>query len=137
MSKVEKQIDKLRRSELHYAVIDNNTQKVRELLEKGADVNQKDRNGFSPLHFAAQNYSFELVKILVEFGSDINAKNIFGNTPIAEAVFNCRNSPGELIIYLKDNGADPTIKNKYEQSAVDTARIIANYDVKKYFKEYE
>lgn len=43
--------DKLGRVELHYATNDGNLLKAKELILSGANVNHRDKNGWTPLHF--------------------------------------------------------------------------------------
>jgi len=40
--------DKAGRSELHYAVVDRNLERVKELIRQGMSVNLADRNGWPP-----------------------------------------------------------------------------------------
>ena len=44
------------------------------LLEKKADVDAKDRSGFSPLRYAAEEGREAVVKLLAENGAEIHAK---------------------------------------------------------------
>jgi len=129
--------DKMGRNALHNAAIENDTELVRRLIYGKLDINAKDKTGFTALHFAAQNGCLETATILIKNGANINSIDIHGNTPLAKAVFEYKNGPGEIIQLLKENGADPMIKNKYGASALSTARLIANYDVKRFFTEYE
>jgi len=46
----------------------------RRLVEGGADVNARQRDGFTPLHEAAQNGDGELVEYLLARGADPAAK---------------------------------------------------------------
>ena len=49
---------------------------VKYLIAAGADVNFRNKQGFTPLHFAADSHSLEVVKALVAAGADINARTI-------------------------------------------------------------
>ncbi len=57
---------------------------VRLLIEKGADVNAKNKYGGTPLHAAIG--SEQTVKLLLEHGADVNAKNNDAWTPLEVAL---------------------------------------------------
>lgn len=62
-------------------------EKVKALLEKGADVNAKSRYGATPLFFACDRSNVEMVKLLLEKGADVNIKDTFyGATPLGWAL---------------------------------------------------
>jgi ankyrin repeat protein len=46
------------------------------LLEYGADVNAKTRDGLTALHLSAQNGHLEIVKLLLEHGADVNSETV-------------------------------------------------------------
>src|SRR5262250_2013856 len=121
-------IDKLGRSELHYAVSDGNLVRVRELIRQGMSVNLPDRNGCTPLHFAAQTHDEALARLLLDSGASVDSRDSNGNTPLSTAVFNSRGR-GELIKLLRQRGADATSTNNSGVSPASLARTIANYDV--------
>jgi hypothetical protein len=50
------------------------------------------------------------------------------------AVFNSKGR-GELIVLLRERGADAEAVNRYGQSPLGLARLIANYDVRQYFAD--
>lgn len=60
--------------DLFEAVKINDLVKVRELIDKGANVNFKDKYGYSILHLAVNNGNFEIVSFLIEKGADVKAK---------------------------------------------------------------
>ena len=47
---------------------------VKELLERRADANSKDRRGWASLHWAAQHNAVEIAELLIANGADVNAK---------------------------------------------------------------
>lgn len=75
-----------------------------------------------------------VAELLLQRGAQVDPGNVFGNTPLWIAVFNSRGR-GEMITLLRRNGADPLRPNDSGQTPVDLARLIANYDVAKFFDD--
>ncbi|MDC0065776.1 ankyrin repeat domain-containing protein, partial [Verrucomicrobia bacterium] len=88
---------------LHAIYIENKTI-VKILIENGADINDKDKNGVTPLSFALTK---EIAELLIDKGADINAKCDDGDTPLHSAAYNGRKEIAELLI---DKGADINAK---------------------------
>jgi ankyrin repeat protein len=65
--------DREGRTELHYAAIEGQLDRVRSLLADGSDANASDKAGWTPLHFAAQRLALDVAKLLVQHGADVNA----------------------------------------------------------------
>jgi hypothetical protein len=78
------------------------TNVVKDLLDKGADVNERVY-GVSPLYWAVLNGHMETVKILVDRGADVNAPNDAGWTPLMVAVYR---GQGNIVKLLIERGAD-------------------------------
>ena len=97
-------------------------------------VNARDDNEWTALHSAAQSNSSEVARLLIEAGAEVDPADSFGNTPLSTAVFNYRGN-GELIMLLREKNADPYLENHHGQSPLALARLIANYDVAKYFDD--
>ena len=127
-------VDRYGRTALHYAAAENNTVDVQEILARSVDVNAKDDNDWTALHFAAQSNSFEVARLLIDAGAEVDPTDSFGNTPLSTAVFNYRGN-GDLIMLLREKKADPYRENQHGQSPLALARLIANYDVAKYFDD--
>lgn len=68
----------------HEGAHEGNIEAVKVLLE--ADVNAKDKEGYTPLHWAAALGHVEAIKVLVEAGADVNPKDEYGSTPLHWAV---------------------------------------------------
>ena len=61
----------------------NTVSLIKLLLEKKAQVNVQDDNGYTPLHQAVgASNSLEIVQLLLKYGADVNAKNNNGATPL-------------------------------------------------------
>jgi ankyrin repeat protein len=79
--------------------------RIRQLLERGADVNARDEGGMTALLWAANKKSLSTIKLLVENGADVNVKSDWDSTPMS---YVC--DEPELRAYLLANGynMDPT-----------------------------
>jgi len=97
---------------------------TRYLLQSGADVTQKDKNGASALHFASESGDSELVGILVEVGaSPVNAKDDEGENALFYALREGKIEAAKRLIGL---GVDLSSKNSSNEDVVEFCRSI-NY----------
>ena len=78
------------------------------LLENGAEIEAKDRNGNTALLIAARLGKLDIVKLLLEKKANIKASNEQKNTPLLLAI--TRNHTQIATILIK-KGADITAKN--------------------------
>jgi len=83
---------------LHDAARDGDIDQVQLLISKGADVNEKNRMGWTPLHTAVQNRRQALIEPLIAKGADINATNNRGQTPLMAAIYIGQKDTVELLI---------------------------------------
>ncbi|MDH5682151.1 MAG: ankyrin repeat domain-containing protein [Spirochaetota bacterium] len=61
--------------DLHKAVQAGDLRKVKELVAQGADIQAKDRVGYTVLQKAADQKKWEIVKYLISKGADLDAKD--------------------------------------------------------------
>ena len=66
---------------LHMAVMNNHSQYVKALIEKGANVNVQDVYGKTPLHFALMYFYEDSIKALLDAGADPMIKDKHGCSP--------------------------------------------------------
>ena len=96
-------------SVLSMAILYNNIELVKFIIEQGTDVNSKDRDGDgTPLYWACVQEDTEIIKLLLEHGADINGKIRDGETPLSRACYYNRTEVAKLLL---DLGADPNIKD--------------------------
>ena len=84
------------------AVVANNVQQVRDLLDAHAPVNGKDKRGWTALMVAARDNRPTLVRLLLAHGAEVNARNTEGETALIHAADH--NHPG-IVQLLLDHGA--------------------------------
>jgi ankyrin repeat protein len=104
---------------LHHASSIGNTEVVKLLIEKGADINVKNNFGSTPLHYASNEGNTEVVKLLIDNGADINVKDRADTTPLHKASFKGHT---EVVNLLIENGADIHVKD----NSGDTPLKVAN-----------
>lgn len=105
--------------ELHREAKHGNTRRVRELLRTGAEINAKDRSGFTPLMHALQSptASVELVELLLDSGGAV-AETTMEGTECSAASTALRGGDPLKLALLLDRGADLGYKNKYGYDAL-------------------
>jgi len=61
---------------------------VKLLIDRGADINFKDKNGKTLLHYTS---NVKLCELLIEHGADVNITDNIGRTPLMvdAEVINC------------------------------------------------
>jgi hypothetical protein len=120
--------------DIHTAVLTNNLDALRQHLQAGTNINEKDPfGGSSPLISAAVFGKPEAAKILIDAGADVNFQNNDGSTPLHTASFFCR---PEIVAMLLKKNADKSIKNKYGATAYESVAAPYN-DVKSSYEMME
>ncbi|KAK1450417.1 hypothetical protein CMEL01_07753 [Colletotrichum melonis] len=74
--------DEIQRTPLHWASKSGNLDCVRKLLDKGADVEPKDRDGMAALHFPAESDYLDVVEVLLQQDSNTNSVAHKRQTPL-------------------------------------------------------
>ena len=68
---------------LHHAASNEQLVVVRYLISKGADVNVRNRDGWTPLHWVAHlNEGIDVARYLIARGANLNATTNSGYTPL-------------------------------------------------------
>jgi len=99
---------------------------ARILLEHGADVNAKNRMGFTALMMASQYGKKAMVQLLVENGADIHAQNYNRHTALMYA---CEEEHVEICHYLIEKGADVNEKDNKDSTILMNAVRNGNKDL--------
>jgi ankyrin repeat protein len=101
---------------------------VRELLAKGADVNERAEDGRTALHVAAERGHERIVALLRNRpDADLNAKDSLGRTALTLAAFNGRLGAAEEL--LADPRTDPNLVDRDRQTALHWAVLGGHADV--------
>jgi potassium channel len=59
---------------------------IKNLIQKGADINQADYDGRTPAHLASANNHIEIVQYLVGLNASLDMFDRFGRTPLQDAL---------------------------------------------------
>jgi ankyrin repeat protein len=89
------------RTALILATLHENESLLGWLIEQGANVNHRDRNGASALHFAGQEKNEAAAKLLLKAGADLNVIDVYGNAPLWRAVFNAKDDLRIVKLYIQ------------------------------------
>jgi ankyrin repeat protein len=104
-------------------------EKVRSLLEEGADINAKDQHGQTALMNAAHAGQVELVRLLIENGADLN---VTAKHNLSALMLSLITHHVEVARLLIEAGADVNIrgsKNFYGTSALFLAEAGGHAEI--------
>jgi ankyrin repeat protein len=102
---------------LHEATKRKNHNVIRCLVERGANINVKDKFENTPLHIATENGDRETMTLLLNLGADINAQGEFKYAPIHTAI---HIESLELVRFLVESKASLKIES-HEGSPIEHA----------------
>lgn len=103
---------------LSAAVVTGDLEAVRQHIEAGTDINEKDPlSGSTPLITAITFDKKDIAKSLIDAGADLSIKNNDGSTALHVAAFFCK---VEAVQMLLDAGADKKLKNNYGATPRET-----------------
>ena len=104
------------------------------LVEQGADVNARNKDGWTPLHVAAREDASAAAAVLLEQGADANAREtLFGWTPLHLAA--AKGDASATAEVLLSHKADVQAKDKFgwtplhsaaSNNAHETAEVLLN-----------
>ncbi len=119
---------KIKTMDLISAVQKGDTEIVKMLLDKGADVNAKDNNGNAALIWAVDRKNTEIIKMLLDKGADVNVDvNVKDGSREPVLIYAIKKDNTEIVKILLDNGAD--VKSRAANMALSYASIFKNIEI--------
>lgn len=121
---------------LHYAVLYNNINAIKSLLEAGAKINKTDKNHNTAIYEAVKCENFEAIKILLQYNPDLEiGSGCNSKTPLMEA---CEKGNLDIIELLLLHNADVNKKDADGKTSHDYADLSDKPDeVKSLLKKYQ
>ena len=113
---------------LTMAIKGGNPEIVRELINRGMEVNYSDSEGITPLHLAARLGHAEIVKILLDKRGEVNIKDRYGMTPLMWGAW--KGSP-EIVKMLLEGGAEIEEKDREGMTALSLSAREGHQEVLK------
>ena len=111
--------------DIHVAALQGNTHAIRQHVEAGSDLDEKDDFGSTPLVIAATFGQTEAARALIEGGADVEIRANDGSSPIHVAAFFART---EIVTALLDGGADRYSRNMAGATAYDLVAAPFEFD---------
>jgi hypothetical protein len=108
---------------LMLAALNGRLEVVRQLLERGAEVNH---GGWTPLIYAASRNQVEVARLLVKQGAQVNAQATNGTSALMMAV---REGHLQMTLLMLELGADINLRNDDGQSALGLAKARDRADI--------
>ncbi|XP_065832896.1 uncharacterized protein [Oscarella lobularis] len=115
---------------LHWAARNNRLGVAEFLIEKGANINARNKFGETPFLVASGRRNVNMVYVLLEAGCDIYAKNNRGNGPLAVAIENRLVNMIKLLV----NGFGMDVNETHDKgyTSLHLATNLNNVDIVKF-----
>ncbi|MEN9618566.1 MAG: hypothetical protein RL406_803 [Pseudomonadota bacterium] len=115
---------------LMLAAINNQLELAKVLIARGADINKA---GWTPLHYAATRGHRDMMRLLLDNDAYIDSESANGTTPLMMAAYS---APPLAVKLLLEEGADPTLINNGNASALDLALRVDHQQSAFYIKAF-
>lgn len=120
-------------SALIFAANNGHLALVKELVEIGADIEDRSNNWRTPLIWASLWGHNEVVKYLLDIGANVSAFDTEGMTALLSAV---KNGHEQSVRYLLEYGANATAINFFNGTALSIAKNRADHKLVNLLKPY-
>ncbi|WP_341811169.1 ankyrin repeat domain-containing protein [Wolbachia endosymbiont (group A) of Oxytorus armatus] len=119
---------KLDRTLLHLASEAGEFDKVKLLLDRGANIEVQDKFGYTPIFLATQSGKWSIVKLLLDRGANIDAQDEKGQTLLH---FAASGNNLDMVQFLLDRGANIEIQDKLAWTPILYAAQSGKWNVVK------
>ena len=105
---------------------------ARLLLERGVDVNERQKNLYTPLHSAAFYGRLEIVQLLLVQGSDTNTENVWGETAlhlVSRGKYDSQEQGVGIARLLLERGVDVNSQRKDGKTSLHWAAYTGRIEV--------
>lgn len=103
---------------IHNASYNGDMEYITSLIERGADINSQNEYGQTPLWVAFNQGRISCARFLLKLGANPNTKDCYGDTLLHRF---CQLKFPEYVKILLENGADPSILDRNDQTAKEVA----------------
>ena len=106
---------------LHFAVKDENFDKVQAIVVSGAPIENFDDIDKTPLHYAVEQENYQIARYLLKQGANVDAQleEKSGDTPLGNVAATCSL---KMAKFLVKRGANPAAPGWMQLSAIDRAQ---------------
>lgn len=116
----------LRRTALHFAVLNHRMACMILLIGAKAKLDSKDTFGNSPCHYAADDGYCQILDVLIRRGADVNSQDITSKTPLMKAV---RNIKTDAVLKLIRANCNLNITDRNSDMALHYAARNGGVDI--------
>ena len=111
---------------LHTALKNRNIDAIKNLLDRGADVNERDERLQTPLFITSKFREITIARMLINYGADVDCRDIIGWTALHVAAVS---GYIDIVRLLLDNGADVSATQRNYQTPLHLASINGHLSV--------